>query len=233
MLLSLNTRRHPAGRHCSPFGLAASASTPASHRWMRAANRKRAQPSSATRVVRRVQPERRSASASGSLLEATANAKQQSAPANSPRCYRAGCSHSYPPRTALQWTISDSAMLSAACAAAVALRQKEQRGPVTTQARRPLLPDKLSHEHDSSQAAANGASRHAAIARPSPLAIAPAAAAAAEAILRAVGELSGAAHTKRRHKHSRRGPPSDVESTRAELFRGLLASAVPAIGFTR
>ena len=116
---------------------------------------------------------------------------------------------------------------------ATALRQKEQRGPVTTQARRPLLPDKLSHEHDSSQAAANGASRHAAIARPSPLAIAPAAAATAEAIVRAVGELSGAAHTKRRHRHSRRGPPSDVESTRAELFRGLLASAVPAIGFTR
>ena len=47
-------------------GLAASMSTPASHRWMRAANRKRAQPSSATRVVRRVQPERRSATASGS-----------------------------------------------------------------------------------------------------------------------------------------------------------------------
>ena len=71
---------------------------------MRAANRKRAQPSSATRVVRRVQPECRSATASGSLLEATANAKQQSAPANSPRSYRAGCSHSYPPRTALLWT---------------------------------------------------------------------------------------------------------------------------------
>ena len=79
---------------------------------MRAANRKRAQPSSATRVVRRVQPERRSASASGSLLEATANAKQQSAPANSPRCYRAGCSQRQRDAERGQ------------CAAAVALRHE-------------------------------------------------------------------------------------------------------------
>ena len=59
------------------------------------------------------------------VLKATANAKQQSAPANSARCYAAGCSHSYPPRTAPLRTISDSGMRSAAMrSGAVASRQK-------------------------------------------------------------------------------------------------------------
>ena len=74
-----------APRRC--IGLAASASTPASHRWMRAANRKRAQPSSATRVVPRVQQSAAPLLQPAVVLEATANANQQSAPANSPRCY--------------------------------------------------------------------------------------------------------------------------------------------------
>ena len=75
-----------------------------------------------------------------------------------------------------------------------------------------LLSDKLSHEHDSSQAAANGASRHGATARPSPLAIAPAAAAATDAIVQAVGELSGAAHTKRRDRQQQ-GRSNDKSAT--------------------
>jgi len=51
-----------------------------------------------------------------------------------------------PPRTALLWTISDRAMLSAAMrSGAVASRQKEQRRRATTRARRLLLPDTTSH----------------------------------------------------------------------------------------
>ena len=76
------------------------------------------------------------------VLKATANAKQQSAPANSARSYPAGCSHSYPPRTALLWTISDSAMLSAAMRSGAVPSQKEQRWRQQTRARRLPLPDR-------------------------------------------------------------------------------------------
>ena len=60
-------------------------STPASHRSMLAANRKRAQPTSATRVVRRVQSDRRSATASGSRARSDRVTKQQPTPA-APQC---------------------------------------------------------------------------------------------------------------------------------------------------
>ena len=108
-------------------GLAAPTSTRASHRWIRRAIQKPTQPSSATRSARAFTQNAAPLLQAAVVLEATVNAKQQRAPANSPRCCRAGCSHSYPPRPPLLRTISDSAMLSAAIRSdAVASRQTQQ-----------------------------------------------------------------------------------------------------------